>query len=660
MKQLLIAACFFAAPYLIANELPLEAFIKHGDYLDLTISPDGKHLLARVRSDGKVFLLFLDTETMSIVSGLRPPNDDAVHSAQWINNHRVVYEVAEKRNSLDTPVSTGELFASNIDGSKREILFGYRAGDARTGSRISKKKDTLASQEVLSILEGDDENILIIEYPWSEEGRYLFDNRKKHSHISKLNVYSGRKKKLETLPHPGADALATKDGKINFISWTDKENNRHSAYRKHEDDPWQDVDVAFDFDSTLHPFALNEDSTKVYMSGRAGENRLTTIYEIDLATGQREALFNGMTTDLETWISDSETQEPVVAISYPDKTKYHYSKSTSQTQKFHKMLTKAFEGQKVVITSNNREGNLLVLHVSSDINPGEYYLFDTKTKGARFLWANMSWFDPRQMQTKEPISLETKDGVKLNGYITLPKSQAEPTKHPLVVMVHGGPHQFGTRDYWEFDTEVQLLANRGYAVLQINFRGSHGYGTPFRNMGHKEWGGKMIDDIVEATQWSVDQGIADPERVCIYGASYGGYAALMASVRAPDMYKCTIGYVGPYDLHSMYTESDVANAWGGLAYLEDVLGSDKKLIDDFSPVNHADKIKAAVMLIQGEKDQRVPESNAIKMRDELKKVGAEPIYLSFGRSGHGVWNEESRNTLYTEMLKFLGTHIGQE
>ncbi len=322
------------------------------------------------------------------------------------------------------------------------------------------------------------------------------------------------------------------------------------------------------------------------------------------------------------------------------------------------MLEKAFAGQNISITSRTRDGSLMLIKVDSDINPGEYYLFNTHSKKADFLWANNSWIDPRQMHSMRPVEITAGDGLTLKGYLTLPGDNtltANSTAHPLVVLPHGGPHF--VRDFWKYNPEVQLLANSGYAVLQVNFRGSSGYGKVFEKKGYRHWGDDMIRDIIDMTNWAIEQGYASQDRVCIYGASYGAYAALMASVRAPDLYQCAIGYVGLYNLEYMHEKGDIPDFWGGSGFLDKVIGRDKTRLQEFSPVNHVEKIKAAVMLIHGNNDRRVPIIHAKKMRDALKKSGKDVTWLSYGNSGHGVWDVKNRTQLYRSILRFLEKHI---
>lgn len=658
MKFLLLLCALALSPLSFAQQIPLEDFVRHGDYLDMKISPDGKHLVARARAEGVVGILFLEAETMKFVGGVRPHEGDQIHSADWINNERVIYRYAEKRARYDQPMPTGEIFATNIDGSKAELLYGWRAGTKHQGSRIAQRESSRATPYVISHLEGDDDHILIIEHPWTQRANKLYDSREKHPIISKLNIYTGRKRELETLPQKGANALATRDGEVNFIVWRGDDFEINSAYRKSGSEEWLDINAAFNTDLDLTPVAISDDSTKAYLSGPLGEKKVKTLYELDLASGELSPVFDELKTDVVWWTTDHNTNRPIIAYTQPGKTAYHYADSDNQQIKLHKMLVDAFGNQTVSITSHSEDGKTILVRVSSDINPGEYYIFDTETMNAKFLWANRSWLDPRQMHAMQPFTFTTSDDVNVSGYLTMPTVEEGDSKPPMVVMIHGGPH--GPRDLWTFDSEAQLLASRGYAVVQVNFRGSGGYGEVFEEMGYQQWGGDMIRDINEAAKHIIAQGKVDGDRVCAYGGSYGGYAALMTVIREPEMYQCTIGYVGLYDLRYGFDESDILTREWGRSYLNKVLGTDMEVLTDFSPVEHADDIKAKVMLLHGEKDQRVPVENSIQMQEALTKAGNPAIYHNFSKAGHGVYDETERKALYSALLEFLDDNIGEE
>ncbi|WP_086933489.1 alpha/beta hydrolase family protein [Agarilytica rhodophyticola] len=647
----------FSTFSLRAEVLPIETFIKHGDYLDIKISPDGKHLAGRLRGKDGVALIFINIEQGKIVGGTRAFGGGDIHSVAWVSDERVIYEIAERRPGHDSKFSTGELFGINIDNSKAKYLYGYRAGDKRTGSRLFTKDDNYSSLEVLNVLPKDKKHILIIEYPWEQQGNYWYDRRSRSAIISKLNIYSGKKKKIEFIPYNNVSALADDNGNVNFIRWQTKDNKFLSAYRKKNKQEWQMLSQSLGIDDDIKPVAISRDSTKAYFEVAEGDAGLTNVYELDFAEGGLVKVFNNTESNINNWIYDPHSLKPVVGVAYPDKTQYYYTDSDSNVVKNHKKLVKAFKGQDIFFTSRTRDGKLILVRVESDINPGEYYLYNTESKKAQLAWINKSWVDPRLMRPVKHIAFNARDGIKIKGFLTLPEVKGG-KKSPLVVLVHGGPH--GIRDYWQYDDEVQLLANRGYAVLQINFRGSGGYGNKFEDMGNRQWGSGIINDILDGTQYIFKTEAIDANRACIFGASYGGYASLMAAVREPDTFKCSIGYVGIYDLELMYSKGDIPDLWGGEAYLQKVLGHDQQQLREFSPVNYADQIKAAVMLIHGEEDLRAPLIHAKKMRKALKRAGKEPKWLLYGDSGHGVWSMRNRKDLYSRLIKFLDKHIGQD
>lgn len=650
----LILMSLFVIPQAHSTEIPLNDFVKHGDYLNMELSPDGKHISARVRLEGRVVLLFLNTATMKIVGGVKPRANDEIHSAYWVNNERVVYQFKELHAGFDRAVATGELFATNIDGSRRTIIYGYRAGESSTGSRVQKRETTLASTEIISTLVGEDKYILIAEYPWENVGNKYLDNRDSNPIITKLNVFSGKKMKVEVIPFRGATPYASESGDIRYVRWTDDNGFTQSAYREDSDSEWTELEPLDNVE--LAPIRISNDGNKVFLTGNVGQKQLATVFALDLKTGKYSQVFNDMQADIERLMYDPVSQMPVVGVSVPNKPAYHYADIESQTSNLHKTLTASFPGSTLIIESESLAANLMLLHVSSDINPGEYYLFDTKKMSAQFLWANRSWLDPRTLAPTQGINFKTDDGLSINGYLTLPKGASDDNKAPMVVLVHGGPH--GIRDSWQFDSEVQLLANRGYAVLQVNFRGSGGYGERFIHQGYREWGGKMIQDIIDGTNYSIANYPIAQDKVCSYGASYGGYAALMLTIRAPELYKCTIGYVGVYDLNLMYSDSDVSQYLRyGNSYLNRAIGTDPKVLKEFSPITHVANIKADVMLIHGEKDARVSVKNAEAMVEAFAKIGKDVPYLNFDKSGHGVYDEAGRLQLYTALLAFLDKNL---
>jgi dipeptidyl aminopeptidase/acylaminoacyl peptidase len=301
-----------------------------------------------------------------------------------------------------------------------------------------------------------------------------------------------------------------------------------------------------------------------------------------------------------------------------------------------------------------KDGSEAVFRVSSDRNPGEFYLLD-KNKKATYLMATREWIKLEQMAEMRPISLTARDGLEIRGYLTVPKG-SDGKNLPLIVHPHGGP--FGPFDDWGFDPEVQMLANHGYAVMQLNFRGSGNYGREFERSGYQQWGGTMQDDLTDATLWAIKEGIADQDRICIYGASYGAYASAMGIAKEPDLYKCAVGYVGVYDMALMYNRGDIRERDSGVNFLKEALGTGSNKLAAASPTKMADRIKAPIFIVSGGEDQRAPKAHSEALRDALKKAGKPYEWMVAEHEGHGFFKEETNLELYTRMLAFFDKYIG--
>lgn len=653
LRSLLVLLVMTLSPYVAAEELPIEYFVRAGDYLDVSLSPSGQRLAARVRVDEKVAVVVVDRQSNDIVGGLRAPSDSEIYNVTWVSDKRLVFSYAEERHGIDAPVPTGELYGIDFSGKNFELLAGSRASDARTGTKFKSKDNDNASFYLINDLEGDERHVMVVEYPWSHDGGIWYDNRVKLPVVSRLNVKTGRKKKLEVLPFRNARPYSTKDGRIRFLTYETEDALPASAYRKSDDDEWQPLSDVFDLeDDEITVVGLNEAGDAAFLRGRYAEDGYYTIYRLDFAAKTFEPLFTDLDADIVDWLIDPDTGEVAAGKSMRNKPRYHYPDTDSKMKTMHRQLAKAFKGRTMDIVSSTKDGSELMLRVSSDVNPGEYYFFNSESKSADFFWANMSWIDSRLLRPMLVDEVVTEDGVRVPVRLTLP---AGDRAAPLVVYPHGGPH--GVADRWGFNSDVQLLANRGYAVLQVNMRGSGDFGARFQQAGYKQWGGKMIDDIAAATRWAIQKPQIDGDRVCAYGASYGAYAAYMLAAREPDLLKCTAGYVGVYDLNMMFTKGDIPKGWGGVAYLERAIGRDQALLDASSPVSHAAKIKAQAMLIHGDADIRAPIAHAKAMRKALEKAGKNVEWIEIDQSGHGAFSMKSKLELYEGLLGFLDANL---
>jgi dipeptidyl aminopeptidase/acylaminoacyl peptidase len=307
----------------------------------------------------------------------------------------------------------------------------------------------------------------------------------------------------------------------------------------------------------------------------------------------------------------------------------------------------------------SRDGAKAIFLAANDRTPGAYYLMDTKSMRLEKLFELAEWSHPEEMAEMAPIQYEARDGLMIHGYLTLPKGSSGKNL-PLIVNPHGGPR---ARDVWGFDPEVQFLANRGYAVLRMNFRGSSGFGKSFLNAGNREWGLKQQDDITDGVKWAIEKGIADPKRICIYGASYGGFAALTGLEKTPELYRCGISYAGVIDIE---TTLRVNLDWARLnpvkrlrleeAILAEMLGEKKDQKahwQEISPIAHVDQIQVPVLLAYSEYDPRIPISTARDLANELKKRGKLYDFMVKDNEAHGFHQEANKIALWKKADEFL-------
>ena len=314
-------------------------------------------------------------------------------------------------------------------------------------------------------------------------------------------------------------------------------------------------------------------------------------------------------------ITDFADREIIGVRGYGDRQTEHWLRKDNPAAQTYQALQRAFPHQRILVTSSSDDGRLAIVFVDSDINPGDYYLFDTVTKRADFLRAGRIWIEPKQMRPKEPFALKARDGLELHGYVTRPAGDGP---HPMVVLPHGGPH--GVRDTWEYDPEVQLLASRGYAVLQVNYprqrRLRHGF--PARRLPRV---GRARCRTTSPTRRAGRSSRRSPtaDRICIYGGSYGGYAALMSAAREPDLYRCAIGYAGVYDLPLMFESGDTPDRAAAAPTWSACSATTSPAARAQSPVYNAQNIKVPVLLIHGKADRRADYEHAKRMRAALEQ-----------------------------------------
>lgn len=643
-----LVACLLAYPAIAIAQADVSAFIRKDKFRDIKLSPDGEYYAATVLLEDKTALAIMRRKDNTLTGSFALGKNTHVSDFWWVNPERVLIAVEEKFGMLDDPAPTGELYGISADGSKAELLVGFRVQSNGPGTHIQTKKVESVAAFLVDTLPNDDKHVIIRVWPFNTEP---------FTRAERLDVYSGRRTPIARAPVRRADFVTDNQGVVRFAHGAGSDNVRKLYYRADNSADWRLVSDEAVSGNAEYPLGFSQDNRIAYLQVEQ-DSGPDAVVAYDVATGKREQVMRDEVAD-PTWViygvdSKGGAETPVGVGFTAGKPRRRFFDTASAEAKLYKMLEAAFPGQTVRITSTTADGKTSLVQVSSDRNPGDFYLFQIDAKKADYLLSRRDWFDPAKMAEVRPIELKARDGLSLHGYFTLPLGSSGKNL-PMVVLPHGGP--FGIADTWGFDAQAQMLAQAGYAVLQVNFRGSGGYGRAFQRAGAKQWGLKMQDDVTDATRWAIKVGIADASRICIYGASYGAYAALTGVAKEPDLYKCAVGYVGVYDLPMMHTRGDAQTARWGETFIREWIG-ERSEVAKVSPTNMADRIKVPVFLAAGGEDERAPIEHSELMERRLKAAGVPVETLYYKTEGHGFYREEHQHEYYTKLLDFFSRHIG--
>lgn len=603
-------------PYLKRDQIERIKISPDGDYFALTMPMEDRTVLGIVRRKDKA-------ATARVTSGVNSVVDDF----WWAGNERVVISMAQRFGSRDEPAAIGELHAIDADGKNGRLLASpYGTNPDINGAQL--KMDLDPATYMLETLPDDQRNILVATIRFGGDPNVRVD---------KLDIQTGRRRTVATAPVRRADFVTDRQGRIRFASGADVTNASKLSYRDNDDAPWRLINDAVSSKHREFPLGFSADGSLAYM--RVEQDTGTDVLAAwDPITGKSTPLLHDDTVDPYRILRDLDGITLIGASYMSDRVRNRFFDEKAPTAKLYRSLEKAFDGNAVYITSATRNRRLVLVHVWSDRNNGDYYLFDTVNTHADRVFSRREWFPPDAVPASTQVSFTARDGLELHGYLTRPLHAEAGTPLPLIVMPHGGP--FGIFDKWEFDDDTQLQAVAGYAVLRVNYRGSANYWRSFTVAGAKEWGGCMQDDLTDATRWAIAQGMADASRVCLYGASDGGYAALMGVAKEPGLYRCAAGYVGVYDLDMMARDTARYARWAK-NWTGDWLGA-RDTLAARSPVNLASQIKVPVFLAAGGKDERAPIEHTKRMERALNAAGVPVESLYFPNEGHGFCAEPHR------------------
>ena len=600
------------------KEISVEDFMKNPGNFGYELSPDGNYITfsSAWENRANVFVKKMNDDSEPVrVSNSK---DRDVAGFYWKDNN-LLY-VKDKGGDENF-----HIYSTTFNGSEEKDLTPYP--NVTVG--------------ILSGLQGVKDEILIM---MNKEDATVFD-------VYKLNVKTGETTHVAKNPGNITSWLADRNGNVRIAVASDGVEGT-ILYRDSEKDEFKPF-IEMEAGDEVMPLAFSKDNQYIYATSNKGRDKVEVV-KYDLK-GNEEVIMSNDQVDVSGVLYSAEHDKLLYGAYITDKPHYQFFDENFE-KLFRKIQSKLnVHESELGINDYNKEMTKFIVSVSSDTVYGKYYYYDSTTDELTELATLSPWLNPNELAEMHPISYKSRDGLTINGYLTLPKNK-EAKDLPLIVNPHGGPW---ARDMWGFNPEVQLLANRGYAVLQVNFRSSTGYGKEFLQAGNKQWGLKIQDDITDGVQWAIDQGIADPDRIGIYGASFGGYATLAGITYTPDLYAAAVDYVGVSNIFTLlntippYWETMRNMFYERVGHPE----KDKELLTAVSPVFHADKIKTPLFVAQGANDPRVNKAESDQIVEALRARGVDVEYMLKDNEGHGFANEENRIEFYNAMVRFFDSHL---
>lgn len=630
--SLILAACSAAAQ----KPLPLETFFKHAEFSSMVISPTGEYLAATAPGEGRTGVVILDISeypevraTTSFAFG----EDEHATNLTWASDERLVFTTNRQVGDLARPQGTGRVWATNADGSMQMQVYGPRPGESMVGRFAN----------IIHRLPDDSRRVLISE--WAH------DRPKPHALLVDLDRYQ-RTSRVTVSPLDRGGLAADQDGNVRFAFGFDDDLDQKFAWRPDSDSDWEMMENPFG--GEIEPWGATADGNHFYVKSRDQEDM--GVYKVELGTGEYEPILTDDTFEALSPIWDASGENLIGAIFNTPVPEARFIDPNHPTARIWRSLQAALPDYQVRLSGFTDDESRAVVQLYSDREPGVFMLLDAENMSLNELAPTRSWVPVDRMGEMRPVTVTARDGLELYGYLTVPPGVDEPERLPMIVEVHGGPH--GPFDQWGWNPYVQTWASRGYAVLQINYRGSGGYGYQFERDAYGMWGVEMQDDVTDATRWAIEEGIAHPDRICISGGSYGGYAAMMGVIREPDLYQCAFAFVGVYDLELMKKEGDIPETEMGRRYLDRALGTDTEVLRERSPVHHVDQIKADLFVAHGAEDIRAHYKNYHVLIEALEKAGIPHEKMWVEGEGHGFYEVKNNTRLFSRVLEFFDRNIG--
>ena len=636
----------------VAAELPVSDFVKHPTLTNPVISPDGKYLAVAVNentdsTDADFQLAVLSLPDLKPVSRLDMAPRFMPVDVHWVSNTRLIMALARETGTLEAPSFTGDIIGVDFDGTHKKSLYS-----------LSHRGGTFSSVNSLDIPMGFPG---IAGLPPDPNGHFFLSLSRSNDaqgdvwQYGKTDLYdvdaaSGHAGQIGEIEHGGMSLLPY-DGVARIAAGEDTQMNQVAFYST-DGKAWTQMPGSV-VGKSFDPLGISRDGKHLYAlsSMDGGPNQLV---ESNLDGSGRTVLAADPFSSVTDVMWNPETQRPIAAVfAAGGRPKVQYLSEGIYAQ-IMQALSKSQPADFVSMEGASTDGQTLLISVRGDRNPGAFALFERNGMQARPLYQALPWIKPADMPERMPIRFKDRDGVELAGFLTLPNG-GDHKNLPLVLIPHGGP--IGPSDGWFYDPWAALLANRGYAALQVNYRGSGERGHNFERSGYKQFGSGIQDDLIDGVKWAIAQGYVDPNRICVFGGSFGGYSSLMQPILAPRIYKCAIDYAGVYDWRIGMDKSDTRRFAGGRTYFKDAIGTREDAYA-MSPVSMMDKFNVPVLIAHGKDDPRVPYENATDLRSALDKANKRYEWLAEPKELHGFSSEAHNEELWNMILPFLGKYIG--
>lgn len=626
---------------------PAEDFARDAAYTRVELSPGGQFLSLVVPGRKQTAIAIIDIDAGETVSVNGFGIDTTIDEYWWVGPERLVAKPARQIGTFDTPRATGDLIGFDFDGGRVDYLFGQSA-EQQVGSKLRKpSREPRAAHVVASLV--DDPRWAIVGLD-DLGGRTAPD---RGTELARINTSTGSIKSLGLAPGDTRSRyVGTRDGEVLMVSAPNSDFSGFDVHwRADEKADWRSLS-GLDVSEVLR---LSHDGAEAYLLA-TGAGKRDCLFAVRMDDGSARSLVCHSVADIERVVFAQDSGKPIAAVAEPGLPEWVWVDRKHPDARILGGLINSFPDNVAVWPSaRSEDDSRWVLYIYSSSDPGAYYLFDAKQKKVSELVATRPWIQPASMGVAQSFSFKASDGLEVHGYITVPPGMSL-DKLPAVVHPHGGP--YAVRDSWRWSRDVQFLASRGYAVIQINYRGSSGYGRGYIDAGRGQYGDRMIDDITEAVRHQIELGHVDGSRLCIFGASYGGYAAMRSATREPDLYRCVITYVGISDLRLHRNTTDYTRRERGLRYFVSSIGDDDDELQRLSPIHHLDKLKAPVFIAHGDQDRRVSVEHAKRLRSALEDRDHPHEYLVELGEGHGFRDADNLSKLYSRIDAFIGEHIG--